>query len=268
MRTEDNRFRQNTNVVDQKRITRGTDVPRKNSGMEVSTKTYRNPTESVEKDTQRTSAAKDQNSNRRSLEDRERYYAFREAKRKRALKKRRNKLLKKIGVGLTALVSIILILVILVFESPIKKGTEYLESNEYDKAIGEFTKGLSDIDYIAESYKGIGIAYYELGQYKDAVDNLENAIQKGETSLGTTYYLLAISYMKIEDYDNALKNITTALSKSENSQEMIQELRYNEVLCMELTSDWDGAKAKATSYLQSYPDDVNMVAEYKFLSTR
>lgn len=209
-----------------------------------------------------------ENNTQRDMEDREKYRAFREAKRKRALKKRRNKFIIRVASGAVAIMVCILILVIFIFESPIKKGTECLEAGNYAQAIEEFTNGLSDIDYIAESYKGIGIAYYEMGQYKDAVDNLENAIQKGQTSLGTTYYLLGISYMEIGDYENALKNISEALTKTDNSEELVQELRYNEVLCMELTSDWDGAKAKATSYLQSYPDDVNMQEEYKFLSTR
>lgn len=208
------------------------------------------------------------NNTKRDIEDRDKYRAFREAKRKRALKKRRNKFIIRVATSAVAVIVCMLILVVFIFKSPIKKGTEYLEAGNYAQAIEEFTNGLSDIDYIAESYKGIGIAYYEMGQYKDAVDNLENAIQKGQTSLGTTYYLLGISYMEIGDYEKALKNISAALTKTDNSEELVQELRYNEVLCMELTSDWDGAKAKATSYLQSYPDDVNMQEEYKFLSTR
>lgn len=257
MKIENNTQRRQTEVPRQRTATRQVNTPgRAAEGRRTSSDRLSANKPRVESNSQR------------DVEEREKYRAFREAKRKRALKKRRNTFIRRVATGITAVVVVTLILVVFVFESPVKKGTEYLEAGNYDQAIVEFTNGLSDIDYIAESYKGIGIAYFELEQYKDAVDNLENAIQKGQTNLGTTYYLLAISYMKIEDYDNALKNISEALTKSDNSEELVQELRFNEVLCMELTSDWDGAKAKATSYLQSYPDDVKMEAEYKFLSTR
>lgn len=184
-------------------------------------------------------------------------------KHKRQIKKLKNYI--KLGVTCAC---IGVFLAVFVFKTPIERGTKELKSGNYQEAIEEFSKGLSEIDYIAESYKGIGIAYYELAQYKDAIDNLESAIQKGQTTQGTTYYLLAISYMEIGDYSNALDNIIIALTKSGNGPELIQELRYNEVLCMELTSDWEGAKAKATSYIQSYPDDESMKLEYKFLASR
>lgn len=195
----------------------------------------------------------------------------REARKEATLRRIRNKQIKKIKkyikLGITC-ACVGIFLAVFVFKTPIERGTKELESGKYQEAIEEFSKGLKDIDYIAESYKGIGIAYYELGQYKDAAENLENAVQRGQTILGTTYYLLAVSYMKIGDYSNALKNVTTALTKSGNSPELIQELKYHEVLCMEYTSDWEGAKAKATSYLQSYPNDEAMKAEYDFLASR
>lgn len=213
-----------------------------------------------------------QNDNGRSMDPREKEIRDqRAARREAALRRKRNKQIKQITnyikLGLVC-GGLCIILAVFVFKTPIETGTKSLQNGNYIEAIENFSKGLNDIDHIAESYKGIGIAYYELGQYKDAIENLENAVQKGQSSMGSTYYLLAISYMEVGDYENALKHITSALTKSGNSEELTKELRFNEVLCMEMSSDWIGAKAKATSYLQSYPDDVAMAEEYEFLSSR
>lgn len=197
--------------------------------------------------------------------------AQRAARRKVNERKRRQRKMKRIFnfFKLLIFISIIgIVLVIFVFKTPVEKGTALLKTGEYEEAIVEFTNGLDDLDYIAESYKGIGMAYYELGQYIDAAENLEIAIQKGETDLGTTYYILAVSYMQMEEYESALNNIVIALTKSGNSDELVKELRFNEILCMEKTSDWVGAKAKATSYLEVYPDDEKMQKELEFLITR
>lgn len=197
--------------------------------------------------------------------------AERLARRQANLQKKRKRKIRKIFnyVKLaTGCLIVVVFLAVFVFKTPIETGTQLLQEGDYEGAIEKYTEGLSDIDYIAESYKGIGIAYFEMGQYKDAIDNLENAIQKGQTSQGTTYYLLAISYMETNNYDKALENIIIALTRSGNSMELTQELRFNEVLCLELTSDWEGAKAKATSYMQAYPDDTAMKTEYKFLTSR
>ena len=40
-----------------------------------------------------------------------------------------------------------------------------------------------------------------------------------------------------------------------DSAEMIQEMRYNEVVCYEKLADWENAKQKASEYLIEYPED-------------
>lgn len=207
--------------------------------------------------------------NRRSPEENQQ--AQRIARKKYLDRRRRKKKIRRILryiYIILFIIAVVTFLAVFVFKTPIERGTESLKAGRYEEAIERFSEGLNDIDYIAESYKGIGIAYYELGQYKDAVDNLENAIQKGQNSLGSTYYILSISYMELENYENALKNITLGLTKTGNTPELIKEMKFNEVLCMELTSDWEGAKAKATSYMLSYPEDAQMSQELEFLITR
>ena len=53
-----------------------------------------------------------------------------------------------------------------------------------------------------------------------------------------------------------------------DSAEMIQEMRYNEVVCYEKLADWENAKQKASEYLIEYPEDTAMEREAEFLETR
>ena len=50
-----------------------------------------------------------------------------------------------------------------------------------------------------------------------------------------------------------------------DSAEMIQEMRYNEVVCYEKLADWENAKQKASEYLIEYPEDTAMEREAEFL---
>ena len=49
---------------------------------------------------------------------------------------------------------------------------------------------------------------------------------------------------------------------------MIQEMRYNEVVCYEKLADWENAKQNASEYLIEYPEDTAMEREAEFLETR
>lgn len=182
-------------------------------------------------------------------------------------KKRRKILMKYIISGVTIAVMVGIASAILI-KTPVEKGNILLSDKQYIEAITEYNLGLENIEYMAESYLGMGLAYYEMEDYDDAAKCLESAIQKGENSSGVIYNLLSISYMMIDEYEKALDSIMLAIKQDGNSDELQQQLRYNEVVCMEMTGDWEGAKAKATSYLQFYPDDESMAREMKFLETR
>lgn len=192
-------------------------------------------------------------------------------RRKLAAMRKKQKLIKRWMYIISFLIiSLACILVWKLFleKSPIDKGTELLKDGQYKEAIMKFEEGLSNLEYLEDAYRGIGLSYYELEDYSEAAKSFELAIQKGLNNSGVLYNLLSISYIKIEEYDSALDNIVLAIQQSGNSDELNQQLRFNEVLCMEKTGDWDGAKAKATSYLQSFPEDTNMGAEIKFLESR
>lgn len=192
--------------------------------------------------------------------------------RRRALalekKKKRLKIFLKVGITLVTTVVMIGGAASILIKNPVEKGNILLNEGQYMEAVTEYNAGLEKIEYMAESYLGMGLAYYKMEDYDGASKCFESAIQKGENSSGVIYNLLSISYMNMEEYEKALDSITLAVKQEGNSEELQQQLRYNEVVCMEMTADWEGAKAKATSYLQSYPDDENMTREMKFLETR
>lgn len=183
-------------------------------------------------------------------------------------KKKRRKILARIILLIIIFGGIGGVAASVLIKTPVEKGNALLQEGQYLEAITEYNAGLADIQYMRESYLGMGLAYYEMEDYSDAAKCFEYAIQKGENKSGVIYNLLSISYMMDEDYDSALENILLAIDQDGISQELKQQLRYNEIYCMEKTADWEGAKAKATSYIQSYPDDENMLREIKFLETR
>ena len=57
-----------------------------------------------------------------------------------------------------------------------KKGVESLENKDYAAAQENFQKAVEDKKNVADSYRGLGIAYYEQEKYKDALAAFENAV--------------------------------------------------------------------------------------------
>ena len=50
--------------------------------------------------------------------------------------------------------------------------------------------------------------------------------------------------------------------------DMMQTLKFNEVIAYEYMGDYKTAAALMNSYLRSYPDDETAKREYEFLQTR
>ena len=60
----------------------------------------------------------------------------------------------------------------------------------------------------------------------------------------------------------------TASSDDPDYTEVLQEMKFNEVVCYEKLLDWESAKAKIQEYVSQYPDDEEAQKEAAFLSTR
>ena len=130
-----------------------------------------------------------------------------------------------------------------------KKGVENLENKDYAAAQENFQKAVEDKKNLADSYRGLGIAYYEQKQYKDALKAFENAISSGTKETATIYNMMAVCEMQQKSYEDAIKYYEKALTYSDCSDDMKQEIQFNEIVSYEKLEEWDQAKSKLEEYV-------------------
>ena len=158
-----------------------------------------------------------------------------------------------------------------------KDGVKALENGDYKEAETQFlelARSGEDED-AAEGYRGLGMTYYETEDYQGALDAFAQALEHGAQQSVQMYNLMGICAMQTGDYPSALEYLQSGLaltSTSEGKEEtdpgLIQEMKYNEVICYEQQADWENAKQKAAAYVEAYPDDEAMQKEAEFLETR
>ena len=162
--------------------------------------------------------------------------------------------------------------------NPQKAGVKALEKGEYQEAKEQFlemTESGSSED-AAEGYRGLGMTYYEMEDYAGALEAFEQAVDKGVHQSAQLYNLMGICAMQTEDYEAALAHIqsglalagTSAGEEEQPSEELLREMKYNEIICYERLADWENARQKANEYLSEYPDDEAVQREAEFLETR
>ena len=152
--------------------------------------------------------------------------------------------------------------------SNIKDGITYLEENNYEAAISCFETEIAKKKNLGEAYHGMGIAQYELEQYNDAIDSFENALGNNEEPTATIYTLMATCYLQVEEYESALDYYKKALDMKDCTEELKQEIRFNEIAIYQEMSDWETLKEKVADYVEAYPEDNRMDKTAEFLKTR
>ena len=157
-----------------------------------------------------------------------------------------------------------------------KSGVEALESGDYETALADFQEmtedGGSDA---AEGYRGLGMTYYEMEDYAKALESFRQAAELGAEQTVQTYNLMGICAMQTEDYASALDYIQSGLALLRTSDgadkakdDLVQEMKYNEIICYEQQAAWADARQKVKEYLEEYPDDETAKKEAEFLETR
>ena len=167
-----------------------------------------------------------------------------------------------------------------------KDGAEYLEAartadpekmDDYDKArLCYYTYDLEGACHYLEYARSIGKADSDmirlLGHCYRELDKYENA---------TAIYLgyledhaepeicneLGISYAEEGDYTKALDAFRMGINMPEDNTCM-QELKRNEIVCLENLKNYKEAAELASVYITQYGEDPDMVKELAFLSTR
>ena len=168
----------------------------------------------------------------------------------------------------------------------IKEGTELLEKGDFEKAATVFEQAAKEAEAegerAPEAYRGMGMVCYALEDYEGTRQNLQKALDEGGLETPIIYNLIGVSSMKLEDYDTALaafdkgtglpeSGVVSRGSKEEETadySEVIREMKFNRVVCLEKKLDWENAKAAMAEYASLYPDDANAQKEAEFLSTR
>lgn len=168
----------------------------------------------------------------------------------------------------------------------LKEGTELLEKGDFEKAATVFEQAAKEAETegerAPEAYRGMGMVCYALEDYEGTRQNLQKALDEGGLETPIIYNLIGVSSMKLEDYDTALaafdkgtglpeSGVVSRGSKEEETadySEVIREMKFNRVVCLEKKLDWENAKAAMAEYASLYPDDANAQKEAEFLSTR
>lgn len=161
----------------------------------------------------------------------------------------------------------------------IEEGTQKLEAQQYAEAVSSFEKSLEEKEDIAEAYRGLGMAYYEQQDYKKALDAFRKVLDNEGDATAALYNFIGVCSMQTEDLSGAMdafqKGIDLAKSKdgkqdkdAPDASEVVQEMKFNQIVCYEKQADWENARAKAEEYIAEYPDDGIAQKEAEFLRTR
>lgn len=153
-------------------------------------------------------------------------------------------------------------------ENVYREGVESLQAGDYDAAIEQLTQAIDKERNVGDSYRGIGIAYWEKGDYSSAVQAFESALENDAEETGTIYNLLGACKMQLEDYQGAIEYYEKGATEEDSTEDMIREMRFNVIVSYEKMKDWDTARVKLDEYIQAYPDDEQAQKEIDFLKTR
>lgn len=152
--------------------------------------------------------------------------------------------------------------------SPNEEGLTLLQEQKYEEAAAKFQKSIEKEKDLAEAYRGLGIAYWELEDYENAKSAFESALEQGAEPTGTIYNFLGICAVKAENTEEALSYFRLGIACEGNSEELQREMELNEIVACEELGDWELAKSKIAEYTAKYPDDEKAAKEAAFLETR
>ncbi|MBR4207008.1 MAG: tetratricopeptide repeat protein [Lachnospiraceae bacterium] len=168
----------------------------------------------------------------------------------------------------------------------VKEGASYLNSakaadpadlNDYDKArlcyyTGDLEGACNYLEYArsidkadTDMIKLLGRCYRELSKYENATAIYLGFLEeKPDPGICNE---LGISYSETGSYSQALEAFRRGIKIPENNTCM-QELKANEIVCLENLHEYKEAAELAKAYLETYGTDEEMEKEYAFLVTR
>ena len=150
----------------------------------------------------------------------------------------------------------------------LKDGVAYLQEEKYEEAIACFELEIAEGKKLTEAYRGMAISYFELENFQAAVEYFELLLADEDAEKTAALYAMkAASHLQLKQLDAALSSYQEAL-KLDCTEEMKQEILFNEISIYQEYGEWDTVKEKVAAYVESYPDDTRMDKTVEFLETR
>lgn len=149
-----------------------------------------------------------------------------------------------------------------------RQGVKQLEKGKYEEAVSHFEKAVEKEANVGDSYRGIGIARWELEDFEGSGDAFLKALENGSEETGTIYNFLGACMMKLDRPSEAASYYEQGILQEGCSEEMLREMRFNMIAAYEAQGDYESAKAKLAEYVAAWPDDAQAVKEAEFLETR
>lgn len=165
------------------------------------------------------------------------------------------------------------------------KGDEYLqkameieadsEEKAYEKArihfaLEDFEAAKEELTPLVESGDGkalllMGQVYLSMKDPEHSRNMYKQYIEKyGESP--KAYNGMVLADLADGDYEAALSHVAAGLALEDERGK--QELYFNEIAAYEYQHDFETAKAKASAYVEKYPEDEAGQKEYAFLKSR
>lgn len=150
----------------------------------------------------------------------------------------------------------------------IKEGTQLLKDKEYEKAETAFKESIKKDKNIAEAYRGMGIARWEMKDYEGAEEAFLKALDNGADSTAQICHFIGSCEMKMKHPQKALNYYRLGMEEKNCTEELKQEMKRNEIAAYEMLGDFKSAKQRLSKYKKDYPKDKKMKKEIEFYITQ
>ncbi|RDU24384.1 tetratricopeptide repeat protein [Anaerosacchariphilus polymeriproducens] len=150
-------------------------------------------------------------------------------------------------------------------------GIQCLKDAQYEEAVSYFESAIEADIELETSYRGIGIAYLNLGKYEDAIDAFNKALGKalgkiGELEIDICYYK-AVAQFKNKDMQGAIETYTSLIEYDGKNKESyyLRATAYLNQEKLELAkADFDAAISKDKDAYDMYINIYENLCEHGY----
>jgi tetratricopeptide (TPR) repeat protein len=129
------------------------------------------------------------------------------------------------------------------------RGESYTAMENYEAAISDYEAALSRFPNYNQAYQGLAYAAYKMGQFDQAQETLNKALEISANSPMTHFYLMLV-YLATDQFDQAQAEVSQAMDSIGALSEEEQNLLFKRVLAdLETFSQENPAKARVVEAL-------------------